>query len=59
MNKAAFLTSVLGFLTLPSLILVAQSGQVTHAPDYEFRLMIPSISIPTSPNAPFTATVGT
>lgn len=60
MKRAIFLALVLGLVTLPFLTLPTPgSGQVTHAPDYEYRLMIPSITIPAIPDAPFTATVRT
>jgi hypothetical protein len=60
MKRATVLALSLGLFTLFTSNLCAQdSGPATHAPDGGFMMRIQSISIPTIPNAPFTATVRT
>jgi len=60
MKHVTVLALSLGLFThFNSNLFAQESGQVTHAPDGGFTMRIQSISIPTIPNAPFTATVRT
>jgi hypothetical protein len=58
MKKAICLSFYFGLLTLLSLNRIVQgAGQVTQAPGGGSKITIPGLSIPTIPDAPFTATV--
>jgi hypothetical protein len=58
MKRASFLSFLLGLLTLLSLnLLVQAAGQNTQAPRGASKIVIPTLSISTIPNAPFTATL--